>query len=659
MRRISYRQDCSRAGWSIVEVLVVIAVCGLLTAVALPSIQKAREAARQSNCRDHLRTWTVALHNYHDTYNSLPPAAVWRTDVTSSLALQHSKQVDRITRESWALLLLPFAGKPELAQSFDMSQSIGADANAAGRMTAVDLLTCATDHHNRHDNPYQIQPPGSEDVPLKFSRGNYAINGGTHNISLEPPSTAFPKGDFPHLEINEDQRQFQLWGNGIAGINKSFSLTEFANGQGTMVAFDEIRAGIHPLDTRGAWALGQIGASITWGHGVNGDAYGPNNQWSRADDILGCRDLHNAVGTETLLQEGMPCVDYVDTNQQATARSLHSGGVHVGFLDGSVRFISDRVDPGLWHVMHSRETPTSVLADDFSGKLAANNSPESDSSHTPAAQEANKVPDKELFSNTIGMSFAWVPAGEFMMGVPDVGSAADLPPECPAHKVRIPHPFLLGVHEVTREQFQLVMGRIHQESPGKGTESLEPDNQPSSGQTSLDSSTTDGHLPMTNVTWQAANSFCEQLSQMPAEQAAGRTYRLPTEAEWEYACRSGSHEAAIRSHQTINVAVNGESAGKLPGLELAPVGSFASNQFGLHDMRGNAWEWTADWYDRDYYARSRVDNPAGPAKGYLKVVRGSDWRFVGEPCQIDYPVMPPWKSNPFVGFRIVCDTSGQ
>lgn len=164
---------------------------------------------------------------------------------------------------------------------------------------------------------------------------------------------------------------------------------------------------------------------------------------------------------------------------------------------------------------------------------------------------------------------------------------------------------------------------------------------------------------MTNVTWQAANTFCQRLSAMPEEQAASRTYRLPTEAEWEYACRSGSREAALGSNRTANVEVNGESAGHLPGLELAPVGSFASNQFGLHDMRGNAWEWTADWYDRDYYARSRVDDPAGPANGYLKVVRGSDWRFVGEPCLIDYHVMPPWKSNPFVGFRIVCETRNQ
>jgi formylglycine-generating enzyme required for sulfatase activity len=71
-------------------------------------------------------------------------------------------------------------------------------------------------------------------------------------------------------------------------------------------------------------------------------------------------------------------------------------------------------------------------------------------------------------------------------------------------------------------------------------------------------------------------------------------------------------------------------------------------------MRGNAWEWTADWFDRDYYGRSRVDDPAGPREGYLKVVRGSDWIYCGEGCFINYPILAPWKSSPFIGFRVVC-----
>jgi formylglycine-generating enzyme required for sulfatase activity len=78
----------------------------------------------------------------------------------------------------------------------------------------------------------------------------------------------------------------------------------------------------------------------------------------------------------------------------------------------------------------------------------------------------------------------------------------------------------------------------------------------------------------------------------------------------------------------------------------------ADSILGLH---GNAWEWTADWFARDYYSRSPTKDPQGPPTGYFKVVRGTTWRFSGETCRIDYAVQAPWKRNPFVGFRVVCE----
>ena len=93
----------------------------------------------------------------------------------------------------------------------------------------------------------------------------------------------------------------------------------------------------------------------------------------------------------------------------------------------------------------------------------------------------------------------------------------------------------------------------------------------------------------------------------------------------------------------------------MPPLPGVKVGSYPANEFGLHDMRGNVWEWCADWFDRGYYSRSPRDDPQGPAAGYLKVVRGGDWIFVGEVCRINYPIMSPWQRSPFVGFRVVCE----
>ncbi len=186
--------------------------------------------------------------------------------------------------------------------------------------------------------------------------------------------------------MDDQDRRFELWGNGVAGINKSFSFDNFENGLSTLVALEEVRSGIHPLDSRGVWSLGQIGGSITWAHGVNGDAFGPNNQWERSDDILGCGNLHEILGSETLTRERMPCVHYVDSNQQATSRSMHPGGVHVAFLDGSVRFISDGIDPGLWHVLHSRETPKEVFQEDFEQLLATTEFPNENSGENFSCQ---------------------------------------------------------------------------------------------------------------------------------------------------------------------------------------------------------------------------------------------------------------------------------
>jgi formylglycine-generating enzyme required for sulfatase activity len=622
----SCRGAARRAGISVLEIIAAAAAAGLLIAVAAPLIQQAREAARGQTCRDHLHRWTLAARQYHDAQGSLPPAARWDVNATASLALHRSKRVEAITQENWAVLLLPFMEQAPLSEQFAIGRPIGSAANASARMTSLDLMACPADGYNREDNFYRLCAPGGDDC-VEFARGNYAINGGSHSARLDPPDASSPKGDSLHLVMEPDPRSYALWGNGVAGINKSFSLGEFANGEATLVAFEELRAGVHPLDPRGAWALGQIGGSVTWAHGVNSDAYAPNHQWPRSDDILGCRALQEQVGKEFLRREGMPCVDYIDENQQATSRSLHAGGVYMSFLDGSVRFIADGVDPGLWHVMHSRETPAAVLADAFDEKLAAVQAPEEADPQFPPS--AKKAVGERPFVNSAGMRFIVVPAGEYTMGVPDTGHGSP-PAECPAHRVRITRAFLMGACEVTRAEFRKAMGEGSSEE-------------------------LDERLPMVGVTWREAAEFCRRLSARPEERSAGRHYRLPTEAEWEYACRAGRDEPYEWSQYRSADDESGDAAGITPPLPLAPVGSYPPNAFGLHDMRGNAWEWTADWFDRDYYLRSPRDDPRGPSSGYLKVVRGGDWRFVGELCHIDYPMLPPWKANPAVGFRVVCE----
>jgi len=619
--------SCSPRGISRVEVLVAVVVVSVLAAVAIPAVLKVRSMARSSTCRENLRGLMAAMHSYHDVHGTLPPAAIWSTANSASVALRESKRVDRITHQNWGQLLLPHMGREDLAGWFDPSQPIGAEANRAGRTTAFSAMTCPEDTFNRPDNMYAFRLSEYEE-PRQFARGNYGINGGTQHSSGARPNTKSSMGEVTRVVTTSDPPGFQMWGNGIAGINRSFSFDDFTNGQSTLVALEELRAGVHPLDPRGVWALGQIGGSITWAHGVQGDASQPNIPFYRSDDVLGCGDVHQAVGSVELERLGMPCCHYVDQNGQAAARSMHTGGVHVAFVDGSIRFISDRIDPGLWHVMHSRETPPAVLSKDFEEVLAVENFPDAG----PASSDGAAADGPDEFENSLGMRFVRLPAGTFVMGMPDLGNSVDPPPECPAHEVRISRPFYLATTEVTRGQYEEVM------SPGEGKDVQEAEQS----------------LPVVDVTWSDAQEFCRRLSDLEAEKRAGRSYRLPTEAEWEYACRSGSSEPYEWHSQRRPDDNTGEAAGITPPLPLTPVGTYPANPFGLHDMRGNAWEWCSDWFDRDYYSRSCTTDPQGPVHGYLKVVRGGDWRFVGETCRHDYVMMPPWKSNPMVGFRVVC-----
>ncbi|MFV0442388.1 MAG: SUMF1/EgtB/PvdO family nonheme iron enzyme [Planctomycetaceae bacterium] len=618
---------------------MAVVVVNLLAAVGAPWILELRATARAQTCRDHLQTLTVALREYHEQYRSLPPAAVWSTDATLSLALDKSKRIDLITRENWTQLILPFTEEQALAGRFDHTAAIGADANREARLTSVTLLNCPDDVYNHADNPYRFTPTDDDSFVIEFARGNYGINGGTHAQKLSPPSTRGPDGDHLHLVTTESPRYYGKWGNGIAGINKCFRFEEFQNGQSTLVAINELRAGLVPVDPRGVWSLGQIGGSITWAHGVNSDAYGPNRLWPRSDDSLGCERVHEALGPETLMAEGMPCVHYVDQNDQVASRSLHPEGVNLSFVDGSARFISNSIDTGLWHVMHSRETPAAILATGFEEALEASNFDEA-SPPAPARADAAREESAELLDNSVGMQLRRIPAGEFVMGVMDLGNDGETLEGAPPHKVRISRMFYLSTHEVTRGQFRQVLGH-----------------DPAAASTASDEVERAADFPVVSVTWDDAAEFCRKLSEMEP----GRTYRLPTEAEWEYCCRSGSSEPydwAAKQERTGSDS-SGEAAGVDPPLPLTPVGSYPPNAFGLYDLRGNAWEWTADWFDRDYYARSPAENPRGPSQGYFKVVRGGDWRYVGETCRIDYPMLPPWKPNEFVGFRVACDIAGE
>jgi len=206
-------------------------------------------------------------------------------------------------------------------------------------------------------------------------------------------------------------------------------------------------------------------------------------------------------------------------------------------------------------------------------------------------------------TNSAGMKFVLIPAGEFLMGSSD-GRSDDKPP----HKVRITKPFYLGQYEVTVGQFRQFVNESGYADAGERWETAFP-------------SQTDAH-PVVNVSWDAAKAFCDWLSKKEHKE-----YRLPTEAEWEYACRAGSAGKYCFGDDEAALGEYAWHSGN-SGSQTHPVGQKKPNAWALHDMHGNAWEWCADWYGSDYYASSPADDPQGPSSGAVRVLRGGAWYIV-------------------------------
>ena len=136
------------------------------------------------------------------------------------------------------------------------------------------MMRCPSDSYSTPENHYEYELP--DGGTAAFARGNYSINGGSEFVPAKFGDLSNPRPTDHRFVFNDRTQEFQWWGNGIAGFNKCFSYDDFENGLSSTVALQEVRAGLLPGDPRGVWSLGQIGGSITWGHGITGDAGGPN-----------------------------------------------------------------------------------------------------------------------------------------------------------------------------------------------------------------------------------------------------------------------------------------------------------------------------------------------------------------------------------------------
>ena len=261
--------------------------------------------------------------------------------------------------------------------------------------------------------------------------------------------------------------------------------------------------------------------------------------------------------------------------------------------------------------------------------------------------EARGVPFEKSIDLGAGvkLELVLIPAGEFMMGgnespeeVAKKSGFDCLKDWCknehPQHKVRITKPFCMGRYEVTQEQWQRVMG-----------------NNPSNFKGARN--------PVEQVSWDNCQEFVKKLNGLGKEKG---TFALPTEAEWEYACRAGTgtpfhtgetlstDEANYNGNSTYGNGRKGEYCEK-----TTPAGSLKPNAFGLYDMHGNVWEWCADRYGEKYYEDSPEGDPRGPRTGESRVLRGGSWYYPPTNCRSAYRyyLMSGNRLNNH-GFRVVC-----
>jgi len=218
----------------------------------------------------------------------------------------------------------------------------------------------------------------------------------------------------------------------------------------------------------------------------------------------------------------------------------------------------------------------------------------------------------------VTMEFVWIPPGEFVMGSA-ASEAGRFDDEGPQHRVRISKGFWMGKYEVTQEQWEAAMGNnpSHFKNAGR-------------------------NAPVEMVSWEDCQQFLRRLnvrSPVVGSKAGQRgrdvTFSLPTEAEWEYACRAGTTTKYYTGNADADLGRAGWHSGSSgnSGNVTHPVGQKEPNSFGLFDMHGNVWEWCRDLYQKNYYARSPLSDPRGPSSGGLHVVRGGAWGNDARHCR--------------------------
>jgi prepilin-type N-terminal cleavage/methylation domain-containing protein/prepilin-type processing-associated H-X9-DG protein len=373
-----------RDGFTLIELLVVIAIIGVLISLLLPAVQQVRAAAARASCASNLKQIVLASHNYHDTNNRFPPGCY----IPYAMDGFHDTQdITTPFGPNWAIYLLPFVEQADLFNSANIYSYPGTDLSVnlynygtynvsyrSIRGATVKVYLCPADPFNAL--PYVDASGVDAPAEVTWARGNYAATcgftdsdhttndgnaqgnnpfdgqSGDGNVpGYPPPGPALSKGPIFYFSTS----------------GKGSQMSEITDGTSTTIMFNEVRAGIFPQDSRGTWAMGHPGASLT----EAGRSYNPtpNNTLDSPDGQTYGDELQNCykfwyygIG----YQAGMGCFPNTSGDQMnsAIARSLHTNGVNAAFADGSVHFVNNNIDQYTWCILQSKNDGMPVLNSD-------------------------------------------------------------------------------------------------------------------------------------------------------------------------------------------------------------------------------------------------------------------------------------------------------